>query len=163
LPAARELARFGVRVVTIAPGLFLTPMMQSLPQDIQKTLGESVPFPQRLGTPAEYAATFLKEDAKEMGPLVSVCPFEEDSSITETLYVAKCLAKFRPRSVLLVTSDYHTRRAGGVFHRAAPDLEFLVVAAPDIDFSAQGWWRTRQGRKVALYEWMKTVADWFGI
>jgi uncharacterized SAM-binding protein YcdF (DUF218 family) len=65
--------------------------------------------------------------------------------------------------VLLVTSDYHTRRSGNVFRRAAPDLEFLVVAAPDVDFSPQGWWHTRQGRKVALYEWMKTVADWLGI
>jgi len=65
--------------------------------------------------------------------------------------------------ILLVTSDYHTRRAGKVFRRAAPDLEFIVVAAPDEDFSAGGWWRTRDGRKVALYEWMKTVADWFGI
>lgn len=56
LPIARELARFGVRVTTIAPGLFLTPMMETLPQDIQRSLGESVPFPQRLGRPAEFAA-----------------------------------------------------------------------------------------------------------
>ncbi|NMG17034.1 3-hydroxyacyl-CoA dehydrogenase [Aromatoleum bremense] len=55
LPIARELARFGIRVVTIAPGLFLTPMMQGLPPDVQKTLGETVPFPPRLGEPAEYA------------------------------------------------------------------------------------------------------------
>lgn len=55
LPIARELARFGIRVVTIAPGLFLTPMMKGLPEDVQKSLGESVPFPPRLGEPAEYA------------------------------------------------------------------------------------------------------------
>ena len=55
LPAAREMARFGVRVVTIAPGLFQTPMMASLPAEVQQSLGESVPFPSRLGTPAEYA------------------------------------------------------------------------------------------------------------
>ena len=59
LPAARELARFGVRVMTIAPGLFLTPMMAQLPEDIQKSLGESVPYPPRLGTPEEYAALAL--------------------------------------------------------------------------------------------------------
>jgi NAD(P)-dependent dehydrogenase (short-subunit alcohol dehydrogenase family) len=59
LPAARELARFGVRVVTIAPGLFLTPMMAQLPEDIQKSLGESVPYPPRLGTPEEYASLAL--------------------------------------------------------------------------------------------------------
>lgn len=59
LPAARELARFGIRVMTIAPGLFLTPMMQSLPADIQASLGASVPYPPRLGAPEEYAALAL--------------------------------------------------------------------------------------------------------
>ncbi len=66
LPAARELARFGVRVVTIAPGLFMTPMMAALPRDIQTSLGESVPFPPRLGTPEEYAALALHIVANRM-------------------------------------------------------------------------------------------------
>jgi NAD(P)-dependent dehydrogenase (short-subunit alcohol dehydrogenase family) len=56
LPAAREFARFGVRVMTIAPGLFHTPMVEALPPDVQRSLGEGIPFPQRLGTPDEYAA-----------------------------------------------------------------------------------------------------------
>lgn len=56
LPVARELARFGIRVVTIAPGIFETPMMAGLPQDVQDSLGKSVPFPSRLGRPSEYAA-----------------------------------------------------------------------------------------------------------
>lgn len=56
LPAARELARFGVRVVTIAPGIFETPMMAGLPQEVQDSLGKTVPFPPRLGRPPEYAA-----------------------------------------------------------------------------------------------------------
>jgi NAD(P)-dependent dehydrogenase (short-subunit alcohol dehydrogenase family) len=55
LPIARELARFGIRVVTIAPGLFLTPMMHTLPPDVQASLGAAVPFPPRLGQPAEFA------------------------------------------------------------------------------------------------------------
>lgn len=55
LPAARELARYGIRVVTIAPGLFETPMMASLPSEAQISLGKSVPFPSRLGRPSEYA------------------------------------------------------------------------------------------------------------
>jgi NAD(P)-dependent dehydrogenase (short-subunit alcohol dehydrogenase family) len=66
LPAARELARFGVRVMTIAPGLFLTPMMESLPPDIQASLGASVPYPPRLGTPEEYAALALHIVANRM-------------------------------------------------------------------------------------------------
>jgi NAD(P)-dependent dehydrogenase (short-subunit alcohol dehydrogenase family) len=56
LPVARELARYGVRVVTIAPGIFETPMMADMPQDVQDSLGKSVPFPSRLGRPPEYAA-----------------------------------------------------------------------------------------------------------
>ncbi len=55
LPIARELARYGIRVVTIAPGIFETPMMAGLPQEAQESLGKMVPFPQRLGRPAEYA------------------------------------------------------------------------------------------------------------
>ncbi len=56
LPIARELARSLVRVVTIAPGIFETPMMAGLPQDAQDSLGKQVPHPSRLGKPAEYAA-----------------------------------------------------------------------------------------------------------
>lgn len=56
LPAARELAKSGVRVLAIAPGIFGTPMLFGLPDDVQKALGESVPFPSRLGQASEYAA-----------------------------------------------------------------------------------------------------------
>jgi NAD(P)-dependent dehydrogenase (short-subunit alcohol dehydrogenase family) len=56
LPIARELARNGIRVVTIAPGLFLTPMMAALPAEVQDSLGKSTPFPMRLGRPDEFAA-----------------------------------------------------------------------------------------------------------
>lgn len=54
LPLAREFARYGIRVMTIAPGLFLTPMLESLPLEAQQSLGGQVPFPRRLGTPEEY-------------------------------------------------------------------------------------------------------------
>jgi len=56
LPAARELARSGIRVVTIAPGLFMTPMMAAFPAAVQASLAETVPFPARLGKPEEFAA-----------------------------------------------------------------------------------------------------------
>ncbi|MEM7055193.1 MAG: SDR family oxidoreductase, partial [Pseudomonadota bacterium] len=55
LPLARELTRFGIRVMTIAPGVFHTPMIDTLPEDIQQALGNSVPFPKRLGRPEEFA------------------------------------------------------------------------------------------------------------
>jgi len=56
LPIARELARFGIRVNTIAPGIFMTPMMAGLPEEVRQSLGAQVPFPPRLGRPDEYAS-----------------------------------------------------------------------------------------------------------
>jgi NAD(P)-dependent dehydrogenase (short-subunit alcohol dehydrogenase family) len=56
LPIAREFARFGVRVMTIAPGIFETPLLGALPKEAQASLGQQVPFPARLGQPSEYAA-----------------------------------------------------------------------------------------------------------
>jgi NAD(P)-dependent dehydrogenase (short-subunit alcohol dehydrogenase family) len=56
LPAARDLARQGIRVCTIAPGTFDTPLLAALPEDARQALGEQVPFPSRLGRPSEYAA-----------------------------------------------------------------------------------------------------------
>jgi NAD(P)-dependent dehydrogenase (short-subunit alcohol dehydrogenase family) len=55
MPAARELAQFGIRVMAIAPGLFLTPLLMKLPEEIQSSLGASIPFPKRLGEPREFA------------------------------------------------------------------------------------------------------------
>jgi NAD(P)-dependent dehydrogenase (short-subunit alcohol dehydrogenase family) len=55
LPLAREFARLGIRVNTIAPGLFLTPMMESMPEQVQQSLAAQVPFPSRLGRPEEFA------------------------------------------------------------------------------------------------------------
>jgi NAD(P)-dependent dehydrogenase (short-subunit alcohol dehydrogenase family) len=60
LPIARELARAGIRVMTIAPGLFETPMMDSLSREVQESLGKMVPFPPRLGRPAEFASLVLE-------------------------------------------------------------------------------------------------------
>ncbi len=56
LPLARELARFGIRVMTVAPGVFWTPMVDGMPEDVQKSLAASIPFPSRLGQAPEFAA-----------------------------------------------------------------------------------------------------------
>ena len=56
LPIAREFARMNIRVMTIAPGIFETPLLASLPQEAQDSLGKQVPFPPRLGRPDEFAA-----------------------------------------------------------------------------------------------------------
>jgi NAD(P)-dependent dehydrogenase (short-subunit alcohol dehydrogenase family) len=59
LPIARELAQFGIRVMTIAPGLFLTPLLAGLPQEAQDSLAAAIPFPHRLGQPEEFASLAL--------------------------------------------------------------------------------------------------------
>jgi len=59
LPLARDLAQFGVRVMTIAPGLFMTPLLYKLPQDVQQSLAASIPFPKRLGKAEEFAQLAL--------------------------------------------------------------------------------------------------------
>ncbi|MBO0758470.1 MAG: SDR family oxidoreductase, partial [Bradyrhizobiaceae bacterium] len=59
LPAARELAQFGIRVCAIAPGIFATPMLQALSEEAQQSLAASIPFPKRLGSPEQYADLVL--------------------------------------------------------------------------------------------------------
>ena len=72
LPLARDLARNGIRVATIAPGLFRTPMMEGMPAEVQASLGASVPFPSRLGEPAEYAQAvrFIIENPMMNGEVI---------------------------------------------------------------------------------------------
>lgn len=60
LPLARDLAQHGIRVMTVAPGLFATPLMKELPEAVQQSLAASIPFPPRLGTPEEFAALALQ-------------------------------------------------------------------------------------------------------
>ncbi len=74
LPLAREFAQFGIRVNTIAPGVFLTPMVSGMPQEVQDSLGKQVPFPPRLGRPEEYAATaaFIYETTMVNGETIRV-------------------------------------------------------------------------------------------
>ena len=72
LPAARDLARLGIRVCTIAPGLFDTPLLAGLPEDARRALGEQIPFPSRLGRPDEYArlACHIAENAMLNGEVL---------------------------------------------------------------------------------------------
>lgn len=74
LPIARDLSVQGIRVNTIAPGLFLTPLLMGLPEKARQALGEAVPFPQRLGDPSEYAhlAQFLVENPMMNGEVIRI-------------------------------------------------------------------------------------------
>jgi uncharacterized SAM-binding protein YcdF (DUF218 family) len=108
----------------------------------------AIPFALRHGYPESY---FI--------PL----PNDSRSTRDEASDVLAALNKLHARRVDIVTSDYHTRRAGAIYRAKAPDLEIHMVAAPDLNFSSDGWWKNREGRKTFLLESMKTVTNWFGM
>lgn len=82
------------------------------------------------------------------------------STEDEAAQAAVVLRRMGVHQLLLVTSNFHTRRAAGMFRAAMPDLSVTIVSSPDPYFSPDGWWKNREGQKTALYEWMKTVASW---
>ncbi len=94
-------------------------------------------------------------------------PHHAESTAEEAWEVLRALEIRNARTFLLVTSDYHTARAGRIFRKAIRDsnagLEMRVVAAPDRWFRADSWWKSREGRKIFLSEWMKTVASALGM
>jgi uncharacterized SAM-binding protein YcdF (DUF218 family) len=108
-------------------------------------------------TPADYAESFLKQNAKEMAAQVSVCPFEEDSTGTETRYVAKCLDRLQPQRVLLVTSDWHSARALSIFRKRLPQYQWSVAAAQDGRIFGTHWWQRREWAKTTFQEWLKVI------
>lgn len=81
--------------------------------------------------PSDLAADFLKTDSGEMAPFVRVCPFRENSTVTETKYVRACLEPLHPANVLLVTSDWHTARALSIFRKRLPQYHWSIGAAND--------------------------------
>jgi uncharacterized SAM-binding protein YcdF (DUF218 family) len=108
----------------------------------------AIPFAVRHGYPESYFVA-LPNDAR--------------STKAEADEVLAALGKWHARRIDIVTSNYHTRRAGNIYRAKAPDLEIHMVAAPDQYFSAEGWWKDREARKTFLLEWMKTVAAWLGM
>jgi uncharacterized SAM-binding protein YcdF (DUF218 family) len=85
------------------------------------------------------------------------------STLEEAQAIVPEVRELHASHVLLVTSDFHTHRAGKIFRVAGPAITWTVVAAPDSFFSPQGWWLNREGRKIAVIEWAKTVAEWLGL
>lgn len=85
------------------------------------------------------------------------------STRDEAEVAAPILRQMGVHTVLLVTSAFHTRRAGAVFRSATPEIRYIVVGVPDDYFSVDAWWRNREGRKIVFLEWTKTVANWLGI
>jgi uncharacterized SAM-binding protein YcdF (DUF218 family) len=84
--------------------------------------------------------------------------YPANSTRDEAQAVTAELRRRGVRKYLLVTSEFHTRRAGRIFRRAAPDLELRVVACPDT-LHWNNWWTDREGRKTFVQEWLKTIAS----
>ncbi len=89
--------------------------------------------------------------------------YPAQSTRDEEQAVARELRALQVKRFILVTSSFHTRRASLIFHQVAADLTFCTVASPDRYFSPDGWWKNREGEKTFLFEWTKTIANWFRI
>jgi uncharacterized SAM-binding protein YcdF (DUF218 family) len=85
------------------------------------------------------------------------------STKSEADVILPQLRSWHVHTVDIVTSNYHTRRAGNIYRAKAPDLDIHMVSAPDEFFTPDGWWKNRDGQKTFLLEWMKTVATWIGM
>lgn len=115
--------------------------------------------------PTDLAAQFIQSTAGEFRDHVLVCPIAEDSTLAETKYVQRCLEQRGARSVLLVTSDYHTRRAYSIFTHRLPQYPWSVAAAHDNYVFGENWWLNREWAKTALTEyqrlfWWELVERW---
>ncbi|MDQ2776089.1 MAG: YdcF family protein [Acidobacteriota bacterium] len=143
---------FGTRIVKGAelaqagyvPYIFASYPMTVGPSGCQSTIG----YAERKGFPAA---------------LFRALPSHSDSTRSETAFVGEYLREKGIHNILLVTSNYHTRRAASLMRSQNPGLQVKVIAACDPFFTPTTWWQTRSGQKTFLLEWTKTVATWLGI
>jgi uncharacterized SAM-binding protein YcdF (DUF218 family) len=90
-------------------------------------------------------------------------PGDINSTRDEARFAGEYLKEQAIHKILLVTSTYHTRRAAYLMRKENPWLKVVTVAAPDPHFTPATWWKSRDGKKTFLLEWMKTVANYLGI
>lgn len=108
----------------------------------------AIPFAVRRGCPREWFIPF---------------PHEGHSTEEEARAIVPELERRSVYRLIVVTSDYHSRRARRIFRAAAPRIEMRMVTVPDEYFKPGGWWRTREGRKTFFLEWTKTFAGLVGL
>ena len=111
-------------------------------------------YDQKLGEIAEKYVNSLGEANR-----VSICPIDGYSTIAEADDVSRCLQSLGARRVLIVTSEYHTRRALMVFRHRLPQYQFNVAAARNPAQFGEAWWTNREWAKVTFDEWLKML--WF--
>jgi uncharacterized SAM-binding protein YcdF (DUF218 family) len=90
-------------------------------------------------------------------------PIRGNSTLDEAREIVPELARRHVGRFLVVTSNYHTRRAGNIYRKLVAPARFRVVAAPDPLFRPEDWWRSRDGRKTCFLEWAKTMGNWAGL
>ena len=90
-------------------------------------------------------------------------PNDSRSTVSEADVVIAELHRRKAHRVDIVTSNYHTRRAGNIYRSKAKDLEIHMVSAPDRFFEPDSWWKNRDARKTFAIEWLKTGATWLGM
>jgi uncharacterized SAM-binding protein YcdF (DUF218 family) len=108
----------------------------------------AIPFAVEHGYPQDYFIGF---------------PNKSHSTVEEAQAILSELQKRGVKKFILVTSDFHTARAGRIYHARANGFDMRVVAANDEYFTPKGWWRTREGCKTVFLEWTKTITSLFGI
>ncbi len=97
------------------------------------------------------------QDLPQQGASVSICPINGLSSKDEAKDAEKCLAREIGKSVLIVTSDFHTRRASSIFQRELPAYQYSVAAARDEGQFGVRWWTRRQWAKTLVDEWLRLI------
>jgi len=108
-------------------------------------------------TLAAQEEEFIRRSAGTLIDRVRVCPIQGDSTDEEAEYVQRCLGDRGLNSVVLVTSDFHTRRALSIFRRRLPLYHWSVVAARDQTRFGEKWWRQREWAKTTVLEWVKLI------
>jgi uncharacterized SAM-binding protein YcdF (DUF218 family) len=103
----------------------------------------------------DIAQKFIQEqpDASQL----AVCGVESHSTLAETADVERCIAPLHPHRVLLVTSDYHTRRAVSIFSHRLPQYQWSIAAAHNPAQFGNAWWTDREWAKVTFDEWSKLI------
>jgi len=135
---AAKLAEAGYAPVVLVSG---PPMLMGWESDLTIRYAESQGYPASLFKPIDNRV---------------------NSTRLETEMIAKNLKRDGVHKILLVTSNYHTRRAGRMMRAAAPWCWVVVVSAPDPTYDPNSWWKTREGQKQFFYEWLKTIAAALG-
>jgi len=93
--------------------------------------------------------------------ILTPLPMPVRSTVAEAMAIDKVLQERKISRAIIVTSNFHTRRARQVFDRfGSPNIRYVVVEAPDEDFAPQSWWRSRDARKVLLMEYLKMLNWW---